>query len=166
MIVTAKWEMNSDYFNKYWDDWITYKSEGRVYVVPVGFILVVIGIIFSFVTSIDISYLKQCGGFLIVLGITITSWHYWEKQHWLNKMIQDSTDGTELVMVFNEEGIKTKSPISSGEATWKIVKKIVPAKNGIFFVLKKGISIYIPKQSISAGNTMEEIIKLYEESNA
>jgi len=132
--------------------------------VPVGFILVLIGIVFSFASNIDISYLKQCAGFFIVLGITIVSWHYWEKQHWFNRMIQDSADGTEQVMVFNEAGIKTKSSISSGEATWKIVKKIVPAKNGIFLVLKKGISIYIPKQSISDGNTMEEIIKLYEES--
>jgi len=166
MTITAKWKINTDYLNTYWDDWVRYKSEGRVFAVPAGLILAIIGIILSFIINLDISNIKLCSNALIVLGFFIVLWHYWEKRRWLNRMNQDSDHDAEQVMVFNEDGIKTKNPISSGEAKWKVVKEIVLAKNGMFLVLRKGISIYIPKQSILNGNTIKEIIKLYDESDA
>jgi hypothetical protein len=165
MTITAKWKINTDYLNTYWNDWVRYKSEGRMFVVPVGLILAMIGIILSFIVNLDISNIKLCSNVLIFFGFSIVLWHYWEKKRWLNRMRQDSEHDAEQVIVFDEDGIKTKNPISSGEAQWKVVKEIVSAKNGMFLVLRKGISIYIPKKSILNGNTMKEIIKLYDESD-
>jgi hypothetical protein len=76
-------------------------------------------------------------------------------------MLQDSDPESENIIIFNENGITTKSLLSSGEANWKIIKEIVRARNGIFLVLQKGISIYIPFQSLQEPNNIRQIIEMY-----
>jgi len=81
-------------------------------------------------------------------------------------MIEESNINSEIIMTFTDEGIKTKTTLSSGEAKWDILREIIPAKNGIFLVLYKGISIYIPNYSLTENNSSEQIIEMFNNKNA
>ena len=164
MEITAKWNHNPEYFEQYWKDWMLYRSKGRKHIRVFSLVLIISGFVL---------YLGDLGAFpeftssqsrgliIVIIGILVAAWHFLDRRKWIKSMIQDSRPNNEIVMIFSQEGIKTKSDISSGEATWEAIKEIVPARQGLFLVLQKGISIYLPRQSLDDNNDINQIINLF-----
>jgi len=166
MEIVTKYKHNSAYFQQYWDDWLQYKSKGRQYIFHATVTLLALGVITLAVSSTPNTDMFKLGVLLVALGILLITWHFWDKKKWLNNMIEESNINSEIIMTFTDEGIKTKTTLSSGEAKWDILREIIPAKNGIFLVLYKGISIYIPNYSLTENNSSEQIIEMFNNKNA
>ncbi|WP_167882336.1 YcxB family protein [Leptospira sarikeiensis] len=102
------------------------------------------------------------GLLLIVSGIVSFVWHYWDKYNWFRFLIQESDFDSENIITFSEENLKIQGKHSNGEINWSGIKDLVLAKYGLFLVLSKGISIYIPKGALS--EDMLQVQELYKKA--
>ena len=161
MEITAKWQHNPEYFEQYWKDWMMYRSKGRKHILAFSLVLIILGVVLYFGALPQLASSQRRGIIIIIIGILVAAWHFWDKRKWIKSMIQDSRPNNEIVMNFSQEGIKTKSDVSTGEATWEAIKELVPAKQGLFLILQKGMSIYLPRQSLAENNDISQIVQLF-----
>ena len=161
MEIIAKWKHNREYFQQYWKDWVKHRSKGTKDIPVISFFIIILGLFIYFSGLPSFTHYSNHGLTLVLVGTVLITWYMWYKHKWIHSMLQDSDPESENIIIFNENGITTKSLLSSGEANWKIIKEIVRARNGIFLVLQKGISIYIPFQSLQEPNNIRQIIEMY-----
>lgn len=162
MEITAKWNHNPEYFEQYWKDWVKYRSKGRKHVLVFSLALIAAGVMIYLGAFPQTVFGQDRGIIIVLIGVSLALWHFGDKRKWIRSMPQDSRPDNEIVMVFSQNGIKTKSDISSGEASWDVVKELVPAQKGLFLVLQKGISIYLPGQSLTENNDISKIIEIFD----
>ena len=159
--VIAKYTFDENYFQSYWRDWSKSRSVGRKWAIPIGVFFITTGVL-SFVMSSK----PLLSLIVFFIGLVNLIWHFWEKRIWFNNRRSAKNFGKENKLCFSKEGILIESSHSKGEMTWEALESIKKASDGLFLVLQKEISIYIPKQSVTNETDLNLIVKMYRDSNA
>lgn len=164
MEIEVSWSQNENYYKTFWQDFIKYRSNMRKWAIHIG--------LFIFITNVSIyiyAVTENKANDIILLfavsGICVILWHFWDKSKWYNLMRSAPGYNKENNLKFTSDSIFFDGPTTKGEMSWEGIINIVPASMGMFLILQKGLSIYIPKSSVSNESEYNSILKFYE-SNA
>ncbi|CAH0535509.1 hypothetical protein VST7929_03079 [Vibrio stylophorae] len=164
MEIKVTWSQNEDYLNSFWKDFIKHRSKMRKWTIYLG-MLIFIANISIYVYFINQNKPHQSILLFAVIGLLTIAWHFWDKFQWYNLMRNASSFNKQNILKFTSSSIFYDGPISKGEMSWEGIENIVLAANGMFLVLQKGLSIYIPKSAAASEQEYNSIFKMYE-SNA
>lgn len=139
--------MSKEYYESYWHDWVKTMSKWRRWTLPLGITsLLLCLVLYLNVNNIPIK-MDLVLSVLFLFGVVEILWHFWSKWRWFSQMEATIDLQAENIFVFTREGIDITGPHSQGSVDWGAFKKVVAADNGLFFVLQKGVSIYVPDQA-------------------
>lgn len=164
MEIKVAWSQNEDYLNSFWKDFIKYRSKMRKWTIHLG-LLIFITNVSIYVYLINQNKPYQSILLFAVIGVFTIIWHFWDKYQWYSLMRNSPSFNKQNNIKFTSSAIFHDGPTSKGEISWKGIETIIPAANGMFLVLQKGLSIYIPKSAAENEQEYNSIFKLYE-SNA
>jgi hypothetical protein len=166
MEIEARWAITEDYFRSYYRDWITDISKHKKWAIPIGCALILAGPVFHYSLS-DIAQRFPLTGIAIsAAGLYQIAWYFFEKRRWIKAMVSGSKLGEDVTLRFTHKGVDHSGPRTSGHITWDGFKRIVASKHGMFLILQKGISIYVPKTSIRTPNGLASIMELFQRQHA
>lgn len=155
MIAKAKFDLNKEYFEKYYIDWINTKSKFRKYSSFIGVVLIICG---AFIMVI-FDWTIYTGIIFITIGVTqlIDSLSY--KTRWINKRLKSGIS-QKAVFEFFDDRLEIKSDNSEGHILLSGINNICLAKNGVFLSPQKDLSYYIPWKSLEPTEEIETVRNL------
>ena len=162
MEVSASWQTNNIYYRQYYQDWVKYISKKRKRAVPLALLIMACGGAISISCYFAGEYLFVIGCGIMGVGLSNLIWYFFDKRKWLRSL--SSSDGTKesVTLTFTEAGIEHSGPTAQGTVTWAGIKNIVEGNNGLFLIVQKGLSIYIPYSAIHPQGGVSNIIQMFE----
>lgn len=160
MEVKVAWLQDEEYLDSYWKDFLQCRSKTRKWTVLAGILVFIFGAsIWSYVLLNSIEF--RLAPIIPVFGIAMVVWHFWDKSKWFNLMRSSQSYKKENEVIFTPQSILHSGPTSKGEISWEGITDIVSGNSGLFLILQKGLSVYIPQSSASNESEYNDIIKLY-----
>jgi hypothetical protein len=155
MIARSKLIYDGEYYALYYSDWIRTRSRFRKFAVPLGLLIVVIGIILLTKFE-DHRYLGFAvigvGGFHLIDALTYRS-------RWIKKRLAAGGSRTGQ-FEFHDERIHIRSDSSEGHFLLSGLVESTPSDHGIFLIPQKGLSFYIPWESIEPPDSLQRVRSL------
>ena len=143
MIASSRLAFNEEYYAQYYSDWVRTRSRFRKFAVPLGVLLVVVG----FVLLTQFEGHRYLGIAVIGFGIfhLIDALTY--RSRWIKKRL--AAGGSKAGQFeFHDDRIHIHSDSSEGHFLLSGFVEFTPSDHGIFLIPQKGLSFYIPWQSI------------------
>lgn len=166
MEIHANYKLTKEYYKSCWKDWVKYLSIWRVWLRRIGAVVILYSIFLYFIEKskpepsyIFSFYIFCCGVYFIIL-------HFLSKFFWLRRLFKAKDTNKEIRIVFTPAKVETIGPYSEGKIDWEGFQKLVPAKNGLFFVMHRGFYIYVPYQAIEEENGKNAIIDMFHQKNS
>jgi hypothetical protein len=138
----------------------------RRWVIPLALGLLVIGSILFVIQPICCEKLGFIGLVLSGIGIYQIIWHYWDKKQWFSRVTGNAGYGGEVEMKFAENGITHKGPTSEGTIQWKGIEQVQRTETGLYLILQKGISMYVPLYAFSEHEDLEKVMEYFYSAHA
>jgi hypothetical protein len=161
MEVKVTWLQDEEHLDSFGNDFLQYRSKTRKWTVQAGILVLITGAsILGYVIFMGINF--RLAPIIPVFGIAMIVWHFWDKSKWFNLMRSSQSYKELNEVIFTPQLILHTGPTSKGEISWEGIADIVSENSGLFLILQKGISVYIPKSSASNESEYNDIIKLYE----
>jgi hypothetical protein len=104
--------------------------------------------------------------FFIIAGIYELFKSYYSRKKWLSERVKSNILNKEIILTFNEENIKHEGPFFNGTLKWEGIKSWILTDNGLFLIPENGISIYIPKNSFSTSDEINQVINKIKQHRA
>ena len=152
MIARSKLAFDEEYYAQYYCDWMRTRSRFRKFAVPLGLLIVMIGLVL----------LTRFGGYrylgFAVLGVGV--FHLIEaltyRSRWINERLVagGSKNGQ---FEFHDDRIHIKSDGSEGYFLLSGLVESIPGDHGIFLIPQKGFCFYIPWESIEPREALPRV---------
>ena len=152
MIARSKVTFDDEYYSRYYSDWMRARSRFRKFAVPFGLLIVVIGLVL----------LAQFDGHRL-LGLAVIGFGIFQladsvtyRSRWIKKRLTagGSRSGQ---FEFHDDRIHIKSDSSEGHFLLSGFVESTPSDHGIFLSPQKGLSFYIPWDSIEPPETLPRV---------
>jgi YcxB-like protein len=154
MNLSASFEMDEAYFVESFDEWLHAKSRFRRWqrqISGAAILVALLAVLFA-----DLPAYVAVGLFMV--GVVEGLEFYWHRSNWVAQRIK--ARGRESVVIemhFTKSGIDTKGPTSNGHVSWKGVREIVQTARGVTFRIGDGLSIYVPRRSVTPVDSWHQI---------
>ncbi len=166
MSVVAKWNLSEAYYKGLWEQSIRSRTTFRRWVIPTSLGLFVLGIILFALKPTCCEPLSFTGLVLSALGIYQLIWHFWDKRHWYKRVTGGAGFGSEVEMIFAENGITHRGPTSQGDIQWAGIEGVQRTETGLYLIQQKGISMFVPLQAFPDQNDLEKVMEYFNDANA
>jgi hypothetical protein len=155
MQATAVFEMTPEYFAESFGEWLSHRSRFRKWQLQIAGALAVAGIL----TSIFGGPFRALGGVLVLIAAVEGIEFHWYRRQWIKQRLDVRKYATKTIQLgFDDIGIAVRGPTASGQMTWQAVHGCVETQKGIFMKIGDGMSMYVPKQSVSPQSAVGEIV--------
>ena len=146
--------MTEEYYKEFYREWLKFRSYRKWQ--PLIAILLILFSAFIFISF-------NSNAFFISLlftgfGVYELFEYYHTRKKWLNERLESNITNKEIVMVFEDDIIKSNGPFSNTELKWNGITKAIETKKGLFLVPENGISIYLQKSSFDSEDEIKLII--------
>ena len=152
MIASSKVSFNKEYYAQYYSDWMRTRSKFRKFAVPLGVLIVVAG--FVLVTQLQRNHflgIAVIGFGIFSLGDALTY-----RSRWIKKRL--GAGGSKAGQFeFHNDRIYIHSDSSEGHFLLSGFVDSTPSYHGIFLIPQKGLSFYIPWQSIDPPDALPRV---------
>ena len=155
MIAQSMVAFDREYYAKYYSDWMRSRSKFRRFAVPLGFLIVVVGV----VVFIRFTEQRFLGAAVIGFGV----FHLFDaltfRSRWIKKRL-NSGGSREGRFEFYDDRVHIRSDSSEGHFLLSGFIDTTPSENGIFLIPQKGLSFYIPWSSIEPREALPHVRSL------
>jgi len=152
MIARSKLAFNEEYYAQYYSDWMRTRSSFRKFAVPLGFLIVVVG----FVLLTQFEGHRYLGIVVIGFGIFLLVDALTYRSRWIKERL--GAGGSKVGQFeFHDDRIHIQSDSSEGHFLLSGFVESTPSDHGIFLIPQKGISFYIPWESIDPPESLPRI---------
>lgn len=93
-------------------------------------------------------------------------WHYWDKNKWFKLVTGGVGYGGDVELVFSENGITHKGPTSEGTIQWNGIEQVQLSETGLYLILQKGISMFVPFYAFTEQGDIEKVMGYYHSAHA
>ena len=140
---TASLIYDHNYFQSYYQDWLSHRAKWRPYAFAVSVVAMVLGIVLLLSRN-TIGF----GGFIIIMS----AYHIYEasthRARWIKERLVGLQPNKTVTISFHSEHMETVTPNSSSTMNYDAIKQIIGTPTGLFLVFQAGFSIYVPRTSI------------------
>ena len=140
---TASMIYDHNYFQSYYEDWLSHRAKWRPYMLKVSIVAMVFGIVLLLNRN-TIGF----GGFIIIMSAYHIYEAYTHRTRWIKKRLAGLQPDKIVTISFHSEQMDTVTPNSSSTMNYDAIKQFIGTRNGLFLVFHAGFSIYIPRISI------------------
>ena len=88
------------------------------------------------------------GSFMIMLAVVECLSFYYKRPWWVARQMMSRASGSEVTILFDDEGIKAENPYKSYQLSWQQVSEIIETERGYILKAQRGMQ-YISKQALS-----------------
>jgi len=143
MSYTASFTLNRDFMSESFDQARRYGSRWYLIELAIGSAFIVGGLLlFAYADWATVLPLVLVG-----IGVFEMFSSRIKKFFWLKKHGKGKAANSKVEMVFDDDGFKTKSDLSSAGMSWEGVEKCVRTPKGILLWPQKGMYFYIPEEA-------------------
>lgn len=144
--------MSEKYYKEFYGEWLKFRSYRKWQ--PLIAILLIMFSVFIFISF-------NSNAFFISLlftgfGVYELFEYFNTRKKWLNERLASNITNKEIIIVFEDDIIKSKGPFSNTELKWNGIAKAIETNKGLFLIPENGISIYLQKSAFD----LEDQIKL------
>lgn len=154
MNINIKIKMTEEYYKEFYREWLKFRSYRKWQ--PLIAILLILFSAFIFISFNSNAF------FISLLFTGFGAYELFEYYHtrkkWLNERLASNITNKEIVMVFEDDIIKSNGPFSNTELKWNGITKAIETKKRLFLVPENGISIYLQKSSFDSEDQIKLII--------
>ena len=164
-MIEARWTQSPDYYRQFWTDWLGARSQFRKRAAPVGIALVLCGAAVLSVPDSGTGRSLTSGLIVGAMGLAVLVWHQWDRVQWLRTMTSAAHAG-EVRLQFDHDRILHRGPTSHGEMSWNAVEQLTKGAHGLFLVLQRGLSVYVPLAAFHVAEDVAAVERMFVASRA
>ena len=155
MRIEVTQEMNKNYYEESYSEWLNFRSKYRKWEHIIGFTSIGTG----FLIFIIDNSLKLVSIVFLLFGLLRIYDFYSTRKKWLNDRFKSKMNGQKVKMVFEEDGIQSYGPFTDMNGKWNFFNDAIETEKGLFLIPENGISIYIQKKSFENPSNVKDIIR-------
>ena len=153
MIGSAKFSRDRAYLEENYKEWLKYISKGKKYEPFLATLFIVLGFSFLFFKGFIIVSITG-----IAIGIFELILFKRHKLKWITNRLKSKNNDDDIFINFFQDYFEIIIPSSNEKIDYKNIFRVKITHRGIFIWLKKGMNLYIPKESITPVESIELII--------
>jgi hypothetical protein len=150
---TAKFRLSRAYYEQLRQDWIRYVSRWRRLTLPLGVLLILIGLWMFFTEGTP----KILAFAFAVTGLVQIIQHLMHQRRWIQARLVEKSFDHEVEIHFTDSKITIHGPQSSGFCTWDAFQRCLKTPRGLFLWPRKGLNIYVPDSALTPPEAKAEI---------
>ena len=167
MTVVVRWRQGEQYYQRLWRDVVRHRLRARRRVVPLGLALIAVGaaILIAMAAKPDqVTRAVAIGA--VVCGALSVVWHYADRARWF-RMLRAAPQFDQMVEAeFGRDGIRHEGPIAHGEMSWAGIERLVRGDCGLFLVVQRGMSIYVPYEAFDGEQGVQQVEAMFDHACA
>lgn len=161
MNARASIQLDQQYYESAYDDWLRHRSVYRRHQRMVGVFIAALG-----GTLLCLSALKGVPMVLLAIGAWEVLSAPFHRRKWVSARLQDRRTGGTVDLTFTNDGIEHRGPLAEGKLVWTGLKSCTETPRGIVFHPQEGIQLYVPKAAIHPSEAVTEILQLAQNAEA
>jgi hypothetical protein len=164
--IIAKWNLSEAYYKGLWQQSLKSRTTFRRWVIQLALGFLAIGFTLFAIQPTCCEKLGFSGLVLSCIGIYEIMWHYWDKNKWFKLVTGGVGYGGDVELVFSENGITHKGPTSEGTIQWNGIEQVQLSETGLYLILQKGISMFVPFYAFTEQGDIEKVMGYYHSAHA
>jgi len=151
--ISLKVRISEEYYKEFYSEWLKFRSYKK-WQPHVAILLLIFGIVLFIVfrNNFFIPIL------FILFGIYEFFEFYYSRNKWLKERLSSNITNKEIMIIFEDNIIKSNGPFSNNELKWNGISKAIETEKGLFLIPENGVSIYLQKSSFDSIDQVQSII--------
>lgn len=149
--------MTREYFEDAWDAWLAGRSRLRKWQ-PLS-----VGVLFVASLMALFADFRVTAAVLAVMAVMQAVDFRWNRHRWIAERVAARAGRDPQVrIVFDDEGLTQEAPTTSGRLPWAGIAKFAVTPGGLSLGVGAGVSVFVPRVSVSPADAYDEIVRRLE----
>lgn len=148
MTLSTTYTLDKPYYYECFDESLPYSSQAKPKY-PLLILLITLGLLAFY--QLENHYL---GSFMIMLAVVECLSFYYKRPWWIARQMMSRASGSEVTIVFDDDGVKAENPHKSYQLSWQQISEIIETERGYILKAQRGMQ-YISKQALNDEMTAE-----------
>ena len=156
MLAAAQFELNRPYFEANFRDWLVSRSRFRRWQRHFAVVLALLAVGLALLEGGARLFAFVAGAGAVIESIEF----YWYRSRWVSQRLAARPSGGVVKVQFASDGLEVSGPTSQGRMSWEAVRGASEAGEGFFLQLGDGMSMYIPRSSVTPPEAVPQVLAL------